>query len=138
MFGRVAEASSDRGEFFLFYSYAATSGGPLLIALVAGEAAERFETLQPEAAVASVMHVLRGIFEPQGVSVPDPVQVCSWREVGRCFLMPGAKLSRQSRMYEPMSRALPVRPQHSCSKSASADLMPDGCTGARVLFSVAC
>ncbi|MCI82964.1 lysine-specific histone demethylase-like protein, partial [Trifolium medium] len=38
-FGHLTEDLSMRGEFFLFYSYASVSGGPLLVALVAGEAA---------------------------------------------------------------------------------------------------
>ena len=36
MFGRVADAEDERGEAFLFYSYANISGGALLIGLVAG------------------------------------------------------------------------------------------------------
>lgn len=36
MFGHVADSEEDRGEAFLFYSYANISGGALLIGLVAG------------------------------------------------------------------------------------------------------
>ncbi|XP_078427563.1 lysine-specific histone demethylase 1 homolog 3-like [Wolffia australiana] len=77
-FGHLAEDPSRRGEFFLFYSYAAVAGGPLLIALVAGEAALGFESMPPTDAVTHVLQILRGIFEPQGIDVPDPIQtVCT-------------------------------------------------------------
>ncbi|KAL0298905.1 UNVERIFIED_CONTAM: protein FLOWERING LOCUS D [Sesamum radiatum] len=51
--------NSYRGEFFLFYSYATVAGGPLLIALVAGEAAYRFEIMDPTEAVRRVLRILR-------------------------------------------------------------------------------
>ncbi|KAJ6836695.1 lysine-specific histone demethylase 1-like protein 3-like [Iris pallida] len=77
-FGHLAEVPSRRGEFFLFYSYATVAGGPLLIALVAGEAAHSFESMPPTDAVTQVLQILRGIFEPQGINVPDPLQsVCT-------------------------------------------------------------
>jgi lysine-specific histone demethylase 1 len=46
-FGHLVEDPRRRGEFFLFYSYATVAGGPLLMALVAGEAAHNFETTPP-------------------------------------------------------------------------------------------
>ena len=99
-FGHLTDDPSRRGEFFLFYSYATVAGGPLLIALVAGEAAHSFETMPPTDAVTHVLRILRGgffktldfflpcirddqsflsgIFEPQGIDVPDPIQtVCT-------------------------------------------------------------
>lgn len=60
-FGHLSEDPSRRGEFFLFYSYATVAGGPLLIALVAGEAAHNFESMPPTDAVALVLQILRGI-----------------------------------------------------------------------------
>ncbi|XP_057501807.1 lysine-specific histone demethylase 1 homolog 1-like [Actinidia eriantha] len=45
MFGHLTEDSSMRGEFFLFYSYSSVSGGPLHVALVAGETAIKFEKM---------------------------------------------------------------------------------------------
>ena len=59
-FGHLTEDPSRRGEFFLFYSYATVAGGPLLLALVAGEAAHRFETLPPTDAVTQVLQILKG------------------------------------------------------------------------------
>ncbi|KAL5710021.1 hypothetical protein ACHQM5_020636 [Ranunculus cassubicifolius] len=77
-FGHLCDETSRRGEFFLFYSYASVAGGPLLIALVAGEAAHKFESMHPTDAVARVLEILRGIHEPQGIDVPDPIQtVCT-------------------------------------------------------------
>ncbi|KAH7839765.1 hypothetical protein Vadar_008548 [Vaccinium darrowii] len=77
-FGHLTDDPSRRGEFFLFYSYAAVAGGPLLIALVAGEAAHKFESTPPTDAVTRVLQILKGIYEPQGIDVPEPIQtVCT-------------------------------------------------------------
>ncbi|GLJ52457.1 hypothetical protein SUGI_1115660 [Cryptomeria japonica] len=73
-FGHLCDESSRRGEYFLFYSYASVSGGPLLIALVAGEAAIDFESTPPIDAVERILQILRGIYGPRGVQVPDPLQ----------------------------------------------------------------
>ncbi|KAJ0244811.1 Lysine-specific histone demethylase 1 2 [Hirschfeldia incana] len=77
-FGCLSESSVDRGEFFLFYAYHTVSGGPALVALVAGEAAQRFECTEPSALLHRVMKKLRGIYGPKGVVVPDPIQtICT-------------------------------------------------------------
>ncbi|XP_051119917.1 protein FLOWERING LOCUS D isoform X2 [Andrographis paniculata] len=77
-FGHLSDHPSRRGEFFLFYSYATVAGGPILIGLVAGEAAYKFEVMEPTDAVERVLRILRDIYEPQGIQVPDPVQtVCT-------------------------------------------------------------
>lgn len=78
MFGHLSDDTKNRGEFFLFYSYANVSGGPVLMALVAGEAAHSFESMPPTDAVTRVLQILRGIFSPQGIEVPEPIQtVCT-------------------------------------------------------------
>ncbi|KAD2804794.1 hypothetical protein E3N88_38171 [Mikania micrantha] len=78
MFGHLSDDPSRRGEFFLFYSYATVAGGPVLMALVAGEAAHSFEYMAPTDAVKRVLQILRGIYEPQGIQVPEPIQtVCT-------------------------------------------------------------
>lgn len=59
-FGHLSDEPSRRGEFFLFYSYATVAGGPLLIALVAGEAAHKFESMSPTDAVTRVLQILKG------------------------------------------------------------------------------
>ncbi|KAK9167025.1 hypothetical protein Scep_002216 [Stephania cephalantha] len=78
-FGHLTEDSCMRGEFFLFYSYSSVSGGPLLVALVAGESAIKFEKMSPIEAVERVLDVLRGIFVPKGIRVPAPLQVVCTR-----------------------------------------------------------
>ncbi|KAL0393386.1 UNVERIFIED_CONTAM: Lysine-specific histone demethylase 11 [Sesamum radiatum] len=64
-----------RGEFFLFYSYSSVAGGPLLVALVAGEAAVKFERMSPIESVSRVLEILKGIFSPKGIAVPDPEMI---------------------------------------------------------------
>ncbi|CAL0303791.1 unnamed protein product [Lupinus luteus] len=77
-FGCLNGQSHQRGQFFLFYSYHTVSGGPTLIALVAGEAAQTFESTHPHVLLHRVLSVLRGIFQPKGIVVPDPIQsVCT-------------------------------------------------------------
>ncbi|KAJ6953371.1 lysine-specific histone demethylase 1 [Populus alba x Populus x berolinensis] len=84
-FGHLTEDPSMRGEFFLFYSYSSVSGGALLIALVAGDAAVKFETMSPVESVKRVLGILRGIFHPKGIVVPDPVQSVCTRWGKDCF-----------------------------------------------------
>ncbi|KAK7279015.1 hypothetical protein RJT34_24057 [Clitoria ternatea] len=86
-FGHLSDDPSRRGEFFLFYSYATVAGGPLLIALVAGEAAHKFESMPPTDAVTRVLQILKGIYEPKGITVPEPIQtVCTrWGSDPFCF-----------------------------------------------------
>ncbi|CAJ2628556.1 unnamed protein product [Trifolium pratense] len=77
-FGCLNEKSHDRGEFFLFYGYHTVSGGSGLIALVAGEAAQTFETTDPTILLHRVLTTLKGIFQPKGITVPDPIQsICT-------------------------------------------------------------
>ncbi|XP_068337976.1 lysine-specific histone demethylase 1 homolog 1-like [Pyrus communis] len=77
-FGHLTEEPTMRGEFFLFYSYSSVSGGPLLVALVAGDAAIKFELMSPVESVNRVLDILRGIFNPKGIAVPEPIQaVCT-------------------------------------------------------------
>ncbi|KAL5705217.1 Lysine-specific histone demethylase 1 1 [Ranunculus cassubicifolius] len=78
-FGHLTEDSSMRGEFFLFYSYSSVSGGPLLVALVAGESAVNFESMSPVVAVDRVLDILKSIFARKGIQVPNPVQVVCTR-----------------------------------------------------------
>ncbi|KAG5250258.1 amine oxidase family protein [Salix suchowensis] len=73
-FGHLKEDPSMRGEFFLFYSYSSVSGGALLIALVAGDAAVKFERMSPVESVKRVLSILR-----------DPVQSVCTRWGKDCF-----------------------------------------------------
>ncbi|TYI29568.1 hypothetical protein ES332_A05G325300v1 [Gossypium tomentosum] len=74
-FGHLTNDPSRRGD----------SGGPLLLALVAGEAAHRFESLPPIDVVAQVLQILKGIYEPQGITVPEPLQTVCTRWGGDPF-----------------------------------------------------
>ncbi|KAH7844426.1 hypothetical protein Vadar_027859 [Vaccinium darrowii] len=77
-FGCLNEYSHRRGEFFLFYSYHTVSGGPVLVALVAGDAAQSFECTDPSTLLHDVLSILRGIYGPKGIDVPDPIQtICT-------------------------------------------------------------
>lgn len=78
-FGRVNDTRVRRGEFFLFYSYAGISGGSALLAMVAGQAAIDFEKMPEKDATEKVMAALREIYGPQGIYVPDPLQVICTR-----------------------------------------------------------
>eukprot|EP00899_Mesostigma_viride_P009177 jgi/Mesvir1/18260/Mv09530-RA.2 len=81
--GHLAASRPHRGQFFLFYSYARTAAAPVLIALVAGQAARDLETpAAKQTAVEGVMKVLRDIYGPQGVDVPDPLDaiVTQWAQ----------------------------------------------------------
>lgn len=77
-FGCLNKDRRKRGEFFLFYCYHTVSGGALLIALVAGEAALNSEHSDPVALLHNVLGILRGIYRPRGIEVPDPIQtICT-------------------------------------------------------------
>ncbi|KAG0492491.1 hypothetical protein HPP92_005889 [Vanilla planifolia] len=85
-FGCLSKDPQKRGEFFLFYCYHTVSGGALLIALVAGEAALKFEHADPVALLHHVLVILRGICKPRGIEVPDPIQtICTkWGSDPHC------------------------------------------------------
>ncbi|KAG8380543.1 hypothetical protein BUALT_Bualt06G0026500 [Buddleja alternifolia] len=84
-FGHLSDDPNRRGEFFLFYSYATVAGGALLIGLVAGAAAYRFEAVEPTDSVNRVLRILKGIYEPQGIEVPTPIQTVCTRWGGDPF-----------------------------------------------------
>lgn len=65
-FGSLNESSHRRGEFFLFYSYHTVSGAAVLVALVAGDAAQLFEDVDPASSVHRVLSILRGTFSIGG------------------------------------------------------------------------
>ncbi|XP_010268802.1 PREDICTED: lysine-specific histone demethylase 1 homolog 2 [Nelumbo nucifera] len=77
-FGCLNRDGHRRGEFFLFYSYHTVSGGPVLIALVAGEAALISEHKDPSILLHRVLSILRGIYSQRGIDVPNPIQtICT-------------------------------------------------------------
>jgi len=66
LFGHIGSTTASRGELFLFWNlYRA----PVLLALVAGEAASVMEDVSDEVIISRCMLVLRGIFGT--ANVPD-------------------------------------------------------------------
>lgn len=70
LFGHVGSTTANRGELFLFWNLYKS---PVLIALVAGEAANKLENVSDEIIVGSAIAVLKGIFGSSAVP-----QVCSY------------------------------------------------------------
>ncbi|KAF5283006.1 hypothetical protein FQA39_LY04877 [Lamprigera yunnana] len=76
LFGHVGSTTASRGELFLFWNlYKA----PVLLALVAGEAAAIMENVTDDVIVGRCIAVLRGIFGQTGVPQPKETVVTRWR-----------------------------------------------------------
>eukprot|EP00873_Tetraselmis_striata_P017813 jgi/Tetstr1/438077/TSEL_026702.t1 len=73
MFGRLVDPGTSHGLYYLVYSYNAISGGAVLTALAAGEAALEVERRPEAEVVAEVVGALRRMYAKQGVSVPEPL-----------------------------------------------------------------
>ena len=67
-----ADYSSGRGRFYLFWNCIKTSGVPMLIALMAGDAAHQAETTSDGEIITEVSSQLRNVFKD--VEVPDPLE----------------------------------------------------------------
>lgn len=67
-----ADYSSGRGRFYLFWNCIKTSGLPMLIALMAGDAAHQAETTSDGEIITEVTSQLRNVFKD--VEVPDPLE----------------------------------------------------------------
>lgn len=82
LFGHVASTTANRGELFLFWSiYKA----PVLLALVAGEAANKLETYPDDVIVGRAISVLKGIFGNNNVpQVEYDMLVCLFMFVCCC------------------------------------------------------
>lgn len=89
MFGLLREAEvvdsldqedyeSNRGKFYLFWNCIKTSGLPVLIALMAGDAAHQAENVSDAALVAAVMQELARMFKQQEVPIPSETIVTRW------------------------------------------------------------
>jgi len=76
LFGHVASTTSNRGELFLFWSIYKS---PVLLALVAGEAANKLETYHDEVIVNRAITVLKGIFGANNVPAPKESIVTRWK-----------------------------------------------------------
>lgn len=76
LFGHVGSTTASRGELFLFWNlYKA----PVLLALVAGEAAAIMENVSDDVIVGRSIAVLKGIFGNNNVPQPKETLVTRWR-----------------------------------------------------------
>merc|ERR1711884_770160 len=76
LFGHVGSTTASRGELFLFWNlYRA----PVLLALVAGEAAAIMENVSDDVIVGRCIAVLKGIFGSNAVPTPKETVVTRWR-----------------------------------------------------------
>ncbi|XP_049768257.1 lysine-specific histone demethylase 1A isoform X1 [Schistocerca cancellata] len=76
LFGHVGSTTASRGELFLFWNlYRA----PVLLALVAGEAAAIMENVSDDVIVGRCIAVLKGIFGNNSVPQPKETVVTRWR-----------------------------------------------------------
>lgn len=76
LFGHVGSTTASRGELFLFWNlYRA----PVLLALVAGEAAAIMENVSDDVVVGRCIAVLKGIFGTNVVPQPKETVVTRWR-----------------------------------------------------------
>ena len=76
LFGHVGSTTASRGELFLFWHlYKA----PVLLALVAGEAAAIMENVSDDVIVGRCIAVLKGIFGNAAVPAPKDTVVTRWR-----------------------------------------------------------
>ncbi|RAK74252.1 putative lysine-specific histone demethylase Aof2 [Aspergillus fijiensis CBS 313.89] len=69
---RQEDYSANRGRFYLFWNCMRTTGLPVLIALMAGDAAHQAECTPDAEIIAEVTSQLRNVFKH--VAVPDPLE----------------------------------------------------------------
>lgn len=76
LFGHVGSTTASRGELFLFWSI---TQSPVLLALVAGQAAAIMENVSDDVIVGRCIAVLKGIFGVTAVPQPRETVVTRWR-----------------------------------------------------------
>lgn len=76
LFGHIGTTTNSRGELFLFWNLYKS---PVLMALVAGEAAGIMEKVADDVIVGRCLTVLKNIFGPANVSQPKEFVVTRWR-----------------------------------------------------------
>lgn len=77
LFGHVASTTASRGELFLFWNlYKA----PVLIALIAGDAASRAEEMTDQVIVDRALRVLKGMYGSSNVPEPRETLVTRWKK----------------------------------------------------------
>lgn len=76
---RPEDYSSRRGRFYLFWNCLKTSGKPVLVALLAGDAAHYAEASSNDQLVKEVTDRLDSMFAPTPVPLPSETIVTRWR-----------------------------------------------------------
>lgn len=76
LFGHIGSTTSSRGELFLFFNIYKS---PVLMALIAGEAANLMESVTDDVIVARCLTVLKGIYGAGVVPQPKETVVTRWR-----------------------------------------------------------
>ena len=92
LFGHVGSTTASRGELFLFWNlykvrareknqrkHQHLNQAPVLLALVAGEAAAIMENVSDDVIVGRCIAVLKGIFGAANVPTPKETVVTRWR-----------------------------------------------------------
>ena len=70
--------SADRGRFYFFWNCVKTSGRPVLISLMAGDAAVDAESTPDAALIAEATQQLRKVFKDKNVPLPEEAVVTRW------------------------------------------------------------
>ena len=70
--------STNRGRFYLFWNCIKTCGRPMLIALMAGDAAQQAESLSDDQIVAEVSEQLANMFKSKSIPRPSETIVTRW------------------------------------------------------------
>lgn len=121
LFGHVGSTTASRGELFLFWNlYRA----PVLLALVAGEAAAIMENVSDDVIVGRCIAVLKGIFGNSAVPQPKETVVTRWRadpwsRGSYSFVSTGASGNDYDILATPIS--LPQPNQNSQNSQNSSD-----------------
>ncbi len=100
---------SERGRFYLFWNCTHTSGRPVLIALMAGDAARQTEERSNESLVQDVSARLSKIFAPAQVPEPSEVIITKWRKDpfargSYSYMGPETRLGDYELMAQPVGR----------------------------------
>ncbi|XP_014559993.1 hypothetical protein COCVIDRAFT_13158 [Bipolaris victoriae FI3] len=77
---RPEEYCSKRGRFYLFWNCIKTSGKPVLVALMAGDAAHYAEATSDDQLVKEVTDRLDAMFAPNTVPLPSEAIVTRWKK----------------------------------------------------------
>lgn len=113
LFGHVGSTTASRGELFLFWNlYKA----PVLLALVAGEAAAIMENVSDDVIIGRSIAVLKGIFGNNAVPQPKEAVVTRWRadpwsKGSYSYVAAGSSGSDYEVMATPVA-AVPPQPGH--------------------------